>query len=451
MLARLVVTVTALAGATTPRWDPQHPDKNPGARLLVPDPPASRAVANAKKTVASASRSGEFELSLGRSSVSKGAKGILLDGYAERGSILLQNVLSVGGEPAKLLTYRALSSLNHCWKPNARLLRRRESENGVVFDLLAVEPIDGRAALTEVLIDYSSTPGFIQPPNTAWQCPGPPGQQPFRYSLDQHYKPWQPQTEADAAIFSRWVTTKHERETIVMCGNTGPDNRVGMPTSGKLPHCAGGLLHSVYQPRGSDKQGPAGTAESLFMRSQKNPEARHATGPTELQRSKKLRGDLLAEAKLATAAVDPKRLLKIATSRVHGKGVFARQPISAGMVILPVAIEAGSRANGDVKLDIYTFAAQINHCWRGNTYARSEAADLTVDGGLGSYYRFSVVASVDIPTGTELVTDYRLAPWFVQQPMDKWRCPSAERVDGQVAFGAGEQLDLHLLPWEESQ
>jgi hypothetical protein len=288
MLAGLAVSVAALADATTPRWDPQHPDKNPGARLLVPGPPTSRAVTDTSIPVASKTRSSRFELSVGRSTVSKGAKGLLLDdGYAERGSILLENVLSVGGQPAKLLTYRALSSLNHCWQPNAMLLQRRESKAVIEFDLVAVKPIDGWAAPAEVLIDYSSTPGFIEPPNTAWQCPGTFGQQPLRYSLDQHYKPWRPQTEVDAAIFSRWVTTKQERDTIVMCGNTGPDNRVGMPTSGKLPHCAGGLLHSVYRPSPKTNQDPVGTAESLFMRSQKDSKTTPATGSTAL-RSKML-------------------------------------------------------------------------------------------------------------------------------------------------------------------
>lgn len=447
MLVGLVVGAVVLAGAPTPRWDPQHPDKNPGARVLVPGPPTSRAVSflpNATESVApgSASSYGRFELSVGRSSVSKGAKGLLLDGYAERGAVLLENALSVGGQPAKLLTYRALSSLNHCWRPNARLLRRRQSEDedATAFDLVAVEPIGGGLALAEVLIDYSSTPGFIEPPNSAWQCPGPPGQQPLRYSLDMHYRPWRPQTGMDAALFSRWVTPKQERDTIVMCGNTGPDNMVGFPTSGKLPHCAGGALYSVYRSSGSVKQG-SGTAESLFVRAQKASRVTPVAAG-----SKMLRGD-----SPTSATVDPKSLLYVAASGVHGKGVFTRQPILGGTTILPIAFEAASRANGDVKLDIYTFASQINHCWQGNTYARSEAADVNVDGGMGSYYRFSVVASVDIAAGAELFTDYRLAPWFVQQPIDKWRCPGAERVDGHVVLGAGERLDLHLLPWEESQ
>ena len=76
---------------------------------------------------------------------------------------------------------------------------------------------------------------------------------------------------------------------------------------------------------------------------------------------------------------------------------------------------------------------------------------MTVDGGLGSYYRFSVVASVDIPAGAELLTDYRLGPWFVQQPIDKWKCPGVEQADGHFALTAREKVDLRLLPWEESQ
>jgi hypothetical protein len=125
-------------------------------------------------------------------------------------------------------------------------------------------------------------------------------------------------------------------------------------------------------------------------------------------------------------------------------GLFTRQAIPAGMTILPLAIEAASRANGDVKLDIYRFAVHINHCWHGNTYARSDVADLTVDGGLGAYYRFSVVASVDIPAGAELLTDYRLAPWFVQQAHASWGCRDAERGD----LGPVEVALFHALPWE---
>jgi len=457
MLLQLVLaSVAALASDGPPRWDRQHPDKNPGARVLVAGSPAADRPASG----AAVERTELFELSVGASAVSKGGQGLLLrGGRAERGSVLLENALSVGGQPAKLLTFRALSSLNHCWRPNARLLRRRRGGDEVVeaavtgeddlpvadviYDLVAIEAIDGLGAGeagSEVLIDYSSTPGFIEGPRSAWKCPGPTGE--LRYSLDEHHRP----SALDAATFSRWVTIESERDTIVLCGNSGPDGRSGMATSGKLPHCAAGLLHSVYRPRPNGlavAAGPAATAESLFMRSQKPPAA---SG----KRRTALRGglDLIPQAKTGRGkgtVVDPRQLF-IARSGVHGKGVFTRRAISAGATILPLAIEAGSRANGDVRSDIYTYAAQINHCWSGNTYARSEAADLTVDGGLGSYYQFSVVALVDIEAGAELFTDYRLAPWFVQQPVDKWSCPGAERVEGQVAA-----TELNLLPWEVAQ
>ena len=43
-------------------------------------------------------------------------------------ALLLNNALRVGrpsvSDTAHLLDFRALSSINHCWVPNARLLRR---------------------------------------------------------------------------------------------------------------------------------------------------------------------------------------------------------------------------------------------------------------------------------------------------------------------------------------
>jgi hypothetical protein len=44
-------------------------------------------------------------------------------------------------------------------------------------------------------------------------------------------------------------------------------------------------------------------------------------------------------------------------------GLYSKEPVKAGAVILPLAIEAASRANGDRKLSIYKFAAHVNHCW----------------------------------------------------------------------------------------
>jgi len=69
----------------------------------------------------------------------------------------------------------------------------------------------------------------------------------------------------------------------------------------------------------------------------------------------------------------------------------------------------------------------------GNTYLRSDAADLGVDNGFGAYYRFALVAITDIPAGVELVADYRLAPWFIAQAPRRWKCPGVERVDDVCA------------------
>jgi hypothetical protein len=65
----------------------------------------------------------------------------------------------------------------------------------------------------------------------------------------------------------------------------------------------------------------------------------------------------------------------------------------------------------------------------GNTYLRSVIADVDVDGGFGAYYRFALVATEDIAAGTELVADYRLAPWFIAQAPRRWKCPNVDRAD----------------------
>ena len=65
----------------------------------------------------------------------------------------------------------------------------------------------------------------------------------------------------------------------------------------------------------------------------------------------------------------------------------------------------------------------------GNTYLRSDVADLGVDSKFGAYYRFALVAITDIPAGVELVADYRLAPWFIAQAPRRWKCPGVERTD----------------------
>ena len=121
-------------------------------------------------------------------------------------------------------------------------------------------------------------------------------------------------------------------------------------------------------------------------------------------------------------------------------------------MLLQNAIEAGTRAGGQTLLVVYEYASHVNHCWSGNIYLRSEAAQLgTVDGGYGSYYRFSLVALLDIPADTELVLDYRLAPWFFLRTgrrgshLATWACPRAERREGVLSVG--DDI-LKPLPWE---
>ena len=97
-------------------------------------------------------------------------------------------------------------------------------------------------------------------------------------------------------------------------------------------------------------------------------------------------------------------------------------------MIIPIAIEAATRANSGHAIGIYGFAEIVNHCWEGNTILRSEAANLDADDGYGSYYRFALVASQNIKAGIELTSDYRIAPWFLKQAPPQWRC-NATRQD----------------------
>ena len=125
----LMFVATALAAASlcrvtapdmsTPRWDPQHPDLNPGPRPLTElgsAPASSAAVASPM-----------FDLHVGRSAVAKGV-GLLVRGNVPRGTVLLQSAFRVGRpkdrDNTALLDFRAMASINHCWAPNARLLRR---------------------------------------------------------------------------------------------------------------------------------------------------------------------------------------------------------------------------------------------------------------------------------------------------------------------------------------
>jgi hypothetical protein len=231
---------------------PSEQDKNVGARPLAAllgqhhrpggSDPALSAATPPSEPIAG------FELRPGRSAIDKGT-GLLLYGQAARGTVLLESALrtavrpgvsgagadtAAAGAAAPVLThFRALSVLNHCWVPNARLLRRTtrpgsssaEAEQEVaVFDLVAVADMNGVAAPTEILIDYSATPGFIEGPSSSWECTNPSPRTVssirYPYALDANYKAWQPDPSKEnaAGLFSRWEASRRlEREPLVHC------------------------------------------------------------------------------------------------------------------------------------------------------------------------------------------------------------------------------------------
>ena len=55
--------------------------------------------------------------------------------------------------------------------------------------------------------------------------------------------------------------------------------------------------------------------------------------------------------------------LYLGPSAIQGVGLFCKEAVAAGAIILPLAIEAASRGNGDRQLSIYEFASHVNHCW----------------------------------------------------------------------------------------
>lgn len=118
VLAAVSPCRVAAPDVAAPRWDPQHPDLNPGPRPLT------------QLGSAPASPTAEpplFDLHVGRSAVAKGV-GLLVRGNVPRGTVLLQSAFRVGRpndrDNTALLDYRAMASINHCWAPNARVLRR---------------------------------------------------------------------------------------------------------------------------------------------------------------------------------------------------------------------------------------------------------------------------------------------------------------------------------------
>jgi hypothetical protein len=119
VLATVLVRTVAAPDVSTPRWDPQHPDLNPGPRPLTELGSAPSATSTAEAP--------RFYLHVGRSAVAKGV-GLLVRGNVPRATVLLENALRVGRpygrDKTALLDFRAMASINHCWIPNARLLRR---------------------------------------------------------------------------------------------------------------------------------------------------------------------------------------------------------------------------------------------------------------------------------------------------------------------------------------
>lgn len=115
-------SVAAQGDNSIPRWDPQHPDLNPGARPLTAL--KARPTGAVATTIEAAQL---FDLYVGRSAVAKGV-GLMVRGSAPRGTVLLESALRarrpIDTDNNVLLDYRAMSSINHCWIPNARLLRR---------------------------------------------------------------------------------------------------------------------------------------------------------------------------------------------------------------------------------------------------------------------------------------------------------------------------------------
>lgn len=154
-------------------------------------------------------------------------------------------------------------------KPNARLLRRKPAPEAagnsadIIYDLVAVEEIEGtESAPSEILIDYTQTPGLIELPRSNWKCtnPSPPTRdkpsQPnggIRFELDGNYEPWAVKGEEDRKLFERWdlsAAVSYQRDTLALC-SSGPNGEKSFPTSGRLPHCKSGFLSAVWSPSSS--------------------------------------------------------------------------------------------------------------------------------------------------------------------------------------------------------
>jgi hypothetical protein len=226
-----------------PLWDPSHPDRNPGARPLAmlnhKRLPVVAVVGAGARTVAGVGTVGRKKaIAAGspppnRIFVSKSAihrVGLFIQGRAMAGDNLLASLGddaaalateqitgsaaaaaaadtghsgAVGGASAgfRLRRYRVLASLNHCWKPNAALVRTADSHQrhrqhqrganpgggagggaggaaaGVRYKLVALRDFFAAApSPQELLIDYSAVPWLAEAPRMGWKCADEAGQ-----------------------------------------------------------------------------------------------------------------------------------------------------------------------------------------------------------------------------------------------------------------------------------
>ena len=88
-----------------------------------------------------------YSIFLGKSAVN--GRGTLVKGFASTGDVLVQSIvatrptanLSKKSLGSTLAKYRSLVTLNHCWVPNAKLMRRKGPADAAVieYDLVAVQ------------------------------------------------------------------------------------------------------------------------------------------------------------------------------------------------------------------------------------------------------------------------------------------------------------------------
>jgi SET domain-containing protein len=99
-------------------------------------------------------------------------------------------------------------------------------------------------------------------------------------------------------------------------------------------------------------------------------------------------------------------MIYVGESRIHGKGVFASQPIPAGT---PVFL-AVDMLLGILPWRLLPLGTLVNHC------VQAANTKLTK---INSHYYLTTLR--DIAPGEELFLDYRYAPWFVNRDTRGYR------------------------------